>query len=189
MRRSPERSPRPRASVRGVLTYVLGWGLVAVLVVVVVTALVRDGEEEVALPPIEATDLAVAASEAGCLLRSGPVRESGLEVDGPSGRPAHPAVYDAPGPSARAIVAALRRGTIVIDYRPDLREEIVDDLTALQRAVPRATIVAPNARMRYSVAARTWRRLLACPRLGAQVTDAVRLFRGRYIGSGPDPPR
>ena len=31
-----------------------------------------------------------------------------------------------------------------------------------------------------------WRRLLGCSRFGGGTIDAIRLFRGRFIGTGPD---
>jgi hypothetical protein len=81
----------------------------------------------------------------------------------------------------------MRHGIVVIQYRPGLSAGLLDVLTALQSAVPKGTIVAPNAtRMPYEVAATAWRRVLGCPRLDATTIDAVRLFRGRFVGSTPD---
>ena len=53
--------------------------------------------------------------------------------------------------------------------------------------MPEGTIVAPNdTGMRFELAVVAYRRLLGCPRFTAQALDAVQLFRGRYLGSGPD---
>jgi hypothetical protein len=46
--------------------------------------------------------------------------------------------------------------------------------------------VTPNEDMPYLVAVVTWRRLLGCRTVSDVTTDAVQLFRGRYLGSGPD---
>ena len=40
--------------------------------------------------------------------------------------------------------------------------------------------------MRYEVAVAAYRRLLGCTRFTDAAIDAIRLFRGRYIGIGPD---
>ncbi len=86
------------------------------------------------------------------------------------------------------LTAALRRGVIVISYRKDT----VDagrraQLRALQTAVPDGTIVTPDVSgMRYEVAVAAYRRLLGCGRFTDATIDAIRLFRGRYLGTGPE---
>ena len=161
----------------------------AAAVVLLATTLVHDDarDEDVALPPIVATELTAAAAKAGCVLRRGRVRGRGLVTGGPRSAPAEPAVYEDRRPPAPAIVAAIRRGAVVIDYRPDVPRDGIEALGALQRAVPRGTILAPNGEMEFVVAVTAWRRLLGCRRLDGRTLDAVRLFRGRFIGSGPDP--
>lgn len=60
-------------------------------------------------------------------------------------------------------------------------------MQALQQTVPAGTVLAPERiRTRYEVTIAGWRRLLACPRFTDATVDAMRLFRGRFIGSGPD---
>jgi hypothetical protein len=39
--------------------------------------------------------------------------------------------------------------------------------------------------MRSAVVARAYRHLLVCPRFGAHALDALRLFRGRFVGTAP----
>jgi hypothetical protein len=87
---------------------------------------------------------------------------------------------------AGALRAALRHGTVVLRYRPGLTKELVSKLLAIQKTIPRATILAPGTRrMRDAVEMTAYRRLLACPRLSTEGIDALRLFQGRYLGSGP----
>jgi len=143
-------------------------------------------EEEVSLPPVRQTELTEAATAAGCELRGNrPADPRGPAVDGPRAAPAAPGVYSRPV-SGGALVGAIRRGTIVIHYRPPLAEDRVDQLEELQKAVPVGTIVTPNEGMRYVLAVTAWRRLLGCRRFDGGTVDAIRLFRGRFIGSGPD---
>jgi len=169
--------------------YVVGWALTGVVGAVVVVALLRGGEDEVSLPPVRETQLTQAAREAGCVLRSGaPSRSDEPQVDGPPSAPARPGFYERER-SAASIGGALRRGVIVISYRRSVPEGRREELEKVQSAVPEGTIVVPNDRMRFAVAVSGWRRLLGCRRLEPKTLDAMRLFRGRYIGSGPEAPR
>jgi len=162
--------------------------LIAGLAVVgVASALLRLGrEEEVNLPPLRQTELTEAAVAAGCELRGDrPADPRGPAVDGPKAAPAAPGVYLRPV-NGRALVGAIRRGAIVIHYRPPLAGDRVEQLEKLQEAVPSGTIVTPDRGLRYALAVTAWRRLLGCSRFGGGTIDAIRLFRGRFIGTGPD---
>lgn len=72
----------------------------------------------------------------------------------------------------------------MIYYRRDLPAEHVRELRVVQSAVPAGTSVAPNDDMRFVVAVTAWQRLLGCTQWTEGIVDAVRLFRGRYIGRG-----
>lgn len=184
-----------RTSRRALTLYVAGWlaaGTIAGAALLVAVGSGDgdgDGNADVSLPPVQQTDLRVAAVGAGCVLRAGPSRRRDEPpVDGGPAPPAAAGYYDAAPPTAR-LVGAMRRGVVVISYRPDVAQEHRKRLRALQRAVPQGTIVAPNAGMRFAIAVTAWRRLLGCRRIGAGTLDALRLFRGRFVGSGPDSPR
>lgn len=173
---------------RGLARYVATWVVAGVLVVAAVAVLgPEDRSDPAGLPPVRETELTRAVRAAGCEIRTdrGPDALN-PPVDGPRGAAAEPGVYDPP-PAPDEIVGALRRGLIVIHYRRGIDEQLVHTLEAVQGAVPEGTIVAPNAtRMPYEVAATSWRRLLGCARFSERSLDAVRLFRGRFIGRGPD---
>lgn len=169
------------------LRYVAGWlAAGSVLVVLVFTLLPREGGDEVPLPPVRQTELSEAARAAGCELRAQgrrPILRPA--VSGPRGTAARPGVYSRMV-DPRALIGAVRVGTIVIHHRPALGDGTLDRLRTIQRAVPAGTILAPQADMPYLVAVTGWRRLLGCRRVDAATFDAIRLFRGRFIGSGPD---
>jgi hypothetical protein len=166
----------------------VAWLVAAGIVVGIVFAIFGNGDETVSLPPIRETELTDAASNSRCELRTdGRGERLNPPVNGPpGGRSARPGVYDKPLATAE-LTAALRRGIIVIQFRADLDGDVVKALKTLQEAVPEGTIVAPNGTgMRFDVTALAYRRLLGCPRFSTASLDAIRLFRGRFLGSGPD---
>lgn len=177
-----DESPPPKFSVRALLVYGAVWAAISAAVVFVVVTLV-DGEDSVTLPPVQEIELTAAARSAGCRLRTGEPPDPSIPVAGSAGRPARPGFYEDPPPSG-ALVGALRVGVIVLHYDPELPSSRIDELRVVQRAVPEGTIVTPNGTMGFAVAATAWRRLLGCPRMTDATIDALRLFRGRYIGQG-----
>lgn len=189
---SPRLPTRPRPPRQpGLLRYVLGWaGGAALAVAALLAVLGREDEDAVTLPPVRQIELTAAARSAGCELRSGPRSDvPGLPLPGArGGRAAPPGVYERT-PDRAGLVAAVRRGVIVIQHRADLPGDELDELRTLQKAIPQGTIVTPEpVTTRYAVAVVAWRRLLACRTYAAGAVDAIRLFRGRFIGSGPDRP-
>jgi hypothetical protein len=134
---------------------------------------------------VRETRLTDAAGQSRCELRTGAALNP--PADGPAGgRPARPGFYDTPVASAQ-LGAAVRRGIIVIQYRAGLGDDGIDALKNLQTAFPNGTIVAPNAtRMHFEVAVTAYRRLLGCRQFSPRVLDAIQLFRGRFLGSGPE---
>ncbi len=176
------------ASRRAVIAYALAWLVAAGLAVGLVFALF-GGNEDVTLPPVESTELEQAAVHGRCqFVTARPGQQLNPPVDGAGGvRPAAAGVYDKPLATA-SLVAAQRKGIVVIQFRVGLRDEVRKQLDQLQAAVPKGTIVVPNAtEMPFEVAVTAYRRLLGCPRFSESGVDAVRLFRGRFLGSGPDP--
>jgi hypothetical protein len=172
---------------RAIARYTVVWAAVAAIGAAVVIALLREPTPPVRLPPVRHTQLEVAVRHAGCTLRRGDggPRVSAL-IDGPRGTPARPAFYDTAVARSR-LAAAVRRGLVVISYRAGLARKRVEQLRALQSVAPQGTIVTPDdARARGEILVAAYRRLLACPRFTDVALDALRLFRGRYIGIGPD---
>jgi hypothetical protein len=186
--RSPAGQPG-RGTPRGaLLVYAGGWLLGVGLIVGLVLAIFGNGDDTVNLPPVRETELVDAAVQSRCELRTARTGERlNPPVDGPAGAAAaEPGFYDQPVAST-ALAAAVRRGIIVIQFRANLDGHRVESLKTLQAAVPSGTIVAPNdTGMRFELAVTAYRRLLGCPRFSEQALDAVQLFRGRFLGSGPE---
>lgn len=170
------------------LLYAAAWLAGVGLVVGLVFVFFGAGDGTVSVPPVRETELVDAAVQSRCELRTArPGERLNPPVDGPVGaRAAKPGVYDQPVASAD-LAAAVRRGIIVIQFRDGLDGRLVDALKALQAAMPAGTIVAPNGSgMRFELAVTAYRRMLGCPRFSAQGLDAIQLFRGRFLGSGPE---
>lgn len=174
---------RAGAIARYALARIALGGVIAALALVVLD----EPAGRPALPPMHQTELLPAVRSAGCTLRHARPHERVLPpVDGRRGPSARAAFYRTSPPVGR-LTAAVRRGVIVIYYVPRLGDGRLRQLEALQTVVPGGTIVAPDTTgMRYAVAVAAYRRLLACPRFTDAAIDAIRLFRGRHIGTGPD---
>jgi hypothetical protein len=188
--RGPFRSPHFANSRLAVAVYAAAW-LAAAAVIAVFAVVLLDslgGDDEVTLPPLRETKLADAARDAGCELRHADAGERlNPPVDGAAAAvPAAAGFYEHPV-STPSLIAALRRGVVVIQVAPNLDDEDAGLVRTIQETVPEGTIVAPNASgMSYTVAITAYRRLLGCRALNERTLDAVRLFRGRFVGRGPD---
>ena len=181
---------RHKAGVRADIRAVSGYALVCVAIGAAAAALLvallgdADPRSGVSLPPVRQTQLVEAAQSSNCRLRrTKPVRlrDATSQTAG-----VRPGFYDEALPD-QLLNVALRRGVIVILYRRGIDRERVEQLRSLQTVVPTGTIVAPGgAASRYEVAVTAYRRLLECAEFTDGAIDAIRLFRGRYIGTGPD---
>ncbi|MBK5220494.1 MAG: DUF3105 domain-containing protein [Thermoleophilia bacterium] len=140
------------------------------------------------------TDLEAAAKAAGCQLRLG-LKDEGKEhippgsptpeygTDPPtSGNHVEPPYQQADGaysemPEEIDIVHSLEHGRMEIQYAPDLPEAAQLELKGLFETMYGATLLFPNDKMPYEVAATTWTNLLGCPTYkGAATLDAIRAF-------------
>jgi hypothetical protein len=168
--------------------YVAAWlAGTAVVAVLAIVLLDDDAPDDVSLPPIRETQLVDAARQAGCELRRARPRErTDPAVDGPAAPRAADAGFYDEAPDVSTLIAALRRGVVVIHFQPELDGERVDELREVQEAAPNGTIVTPNSTMGFEVAATAYRRLLGCPHATNASMEAALLFRGRFLGSGPE---
>jgi hypothetical protein len=150
------------------------------------------------------TNLAAAARAAGCDLRLH-LKDEGhnhIPVGSPapnyktnpptSGDHVEPPYQQADGaytemPEEIDFVHSLEHGRMEIQYSPDLPEKDQLALKGLYDTMYGATLLFPNDKMPYEVAATTWTNLLGCPTYkGAATLDAIRAFGkatwGRYGG-------
>jgi Protein of unknown function (DUF3105) len=155
-------------------------------------------------PPVKVADLKDAAKQAGCELRLKLKDEGsnhipaqspspGYETNPPtSGNHVEPPYQQADGaysevPVEINIVHTLEHGRLEIQYAPNLPEKDQLALKGLYDTMYGATLLFPNDKMPYKVAATTWTNMLGCPDYrGAITLDAIRAFGkdtwGRYGG-------
>jgi hypothetical protein len=163
-------------------------------------------DERAGIPPAapKTTDLKTAAKQAGCQLKLH-LRDEGhehippgseppaYETDPPtSGAHVEPPFQQADGaysetPAEIDYVHSLEHGRLEIQYKPSLPEEDQLALKGLYDTMYGASLMFPNAKMPYAVAATTWTNMLVCPKYeGAKTLDAIRAFGketwGKYGG-------
>ena len=179
-----------------VVRYAAAWLLAGCLAAGAVVTAVRGPSEPsgpTAEPRPAAVETPAARPAGGCVVRrdSGRGTRSALRVIqpptlGPPATPARLGVHTRP-PRPAALVGALRRGYIVVQYRPSLDREVVRTLhREFGRGGP-PTVVTPDATgMRFAIAVTAWSRLLGCPSADERSRAAAQEFRRRYAGVGPD---
>lgn len=153
-----------------------------------------DNREGIAPAAAETTNLEDAAKAAGCQLRLR-LRDEGAQHIPPgsetpdyqtnpptSGPHVDPPYQQADGaysetPAEIDVVHSLEHGRLAIQYAPDLPEQAQLELKGLYDTMYGASLLFPNDRMDYEVAATTWTNLLGCPTYEGQATlDAIRAF-------------
>jgi Protein of unknown function (DUF3105) len=161
----------------------------------------REGPEP---PPVKVANLKEAAKKAGCELRRNlkdegkthlpPTAQEPVYGTNPpaSGNHAEPPYQQADGAYSEPVkplffIHSLEHGRMTIQYSPDLSESAQEELVGLYDTMYGATLLFPNEKMSYEVAAVTWTNLLACDEYkGAITLDAIRDFGkatwGRYGG-------
>jgi hypothetical protein len=163
-----------------------------------------DEREGIPPPAPKVTDLKQAAKQAGCKLELH-LEDEGHEHIPPkspepnyktnpptSGNHVEPPYQQADGayseePEAIDYVHSLEHGRMEIQYSPSLPEKEQLELKGLYDTMYGATLLFPNKKMPYQVAATTWTNLLGCPEYkGAITLDAIRAFGketwGKYGG-------
>jgi hypothetical protein len=163
-----------------------------------------DSRAGTAPAPVKVADLAAAAKKAGCVLRL-KLPDEGHEhipVGSPppnyktnpptSGNHVEPPYQQADGayremPAEIDFVHSLEHGRLEIQYSPKLPRKDQLALKGLYDTMYGATLLFPNEKMPYEVAATTWTNLLGCPTYkGAITLDAIRDFGratwGKYGG-------
>ena len=154
--------------------------------------------------PVKVANLETAAKQAGCKLMmhlkdeghqhiSPGSPEPHYETNPPtSGAHVEPPYQQADGaysemPEAIDFVHSLEHGRLEIQYKPSLPERDQLALKGIYDRMYGATLLFPNTKMPYAVAATTWTHLLGCTSYkGAITLDAIRDFGkatwGKYGG-------
>jgi uncharacterized protein DUF3105 len=163
-----------------------------------------DEREGIAPPPPQVTNLKQAAKQAGCRLELH-LKDEGHEHIPPtsptpdyktnpptSGKHVEPPYQQADGayaeePAPIDYVHSLEHGRMEIQYAPSLPEEEQLELIGLYDTMYGATLLFPDKKMPFQVAATTWTNLLGCPEYKGSITlDAIRAFGketwGKYGG-------
>ena len=92
----------------------------------------------------------------------------------------------APPPTGQ-VVHAQEHGRVVIQYRPGIAREKLEQLVALYEEDPQHVLLVENATgMRCEVAATAWGQGVLCETLTDRSFDALRAFRDRYRDRGPE---
>lgn len=155
-------------------------------------------------PPVKVADLKKAAKEANCDLRLHLPEEGHVHIPPTAATPEYktnpptsgnhvePPYQQADGayketPEEIDYVHSLEHGRMEIQYSPSLPEKDQLALKGLYDTMYGATLLFPNEKMPYEVAATTWTNLLGCPTYeGAKTLDAIRAFGketwGKYGG-------
>lgn len=163
-----------------------------------------DEREGIPPPSPQVTNLKEAAKKAGCKLelhledeghehipQSSP--EPNYKTNPPtSGKHVEPPYEQADGAFAETpkmidAVHSLEHGRLEIQYAPGLPEKQQLELKGLYDTMYGASLLFPNGKMPWRVAATTWTNLLGCPEYKGSVTlDAIRAFGketwGKYGG-------
>jgi hypothetical protein len=153
-----------------------------------------DDRAGTAPPAVKITDVKAAAKQAGCDLKLG-LKDEGKEhipqgspppdykTNPPtSGNHVEPPYQQADGayaemPDEIDFVHSLEHGRMEIQYSPSLPEPDQLALKGVYDTMYGATLLFPNDRMPYDVAATTWTNLIGCPTYkGAITLDAIRDF-------------
>ncbi|MDX6626340.1 MAG: hypothetical protein QOE56_1329 [Solirubrobacterales bacterium] len=163
-----------------------------------------DEREGIAPPAEKVSDLETAAKKAGCVLKLN-LKDEGHEHIAPgspepkyetnpptSGNHVEPPYQQADGayremPEPIDFVHSLEHGRLEIQYDPSLPEKQQLELKGLYDTMYAASLLFPNPKIPYAVAATTWTNLLGCPTYKGSITlDAIRDFGkatwGKYGG-------
>jgi hypothetical protein len=168
------------------------------------------------VPAAQVTDLPQAVRASGCTETTSPsegnshLSNPGEKVKYKSNPPVTGDHYiEAPqegafgpgqSPPVEHLVHILEHGRVIFWYRPNAPAPVRANLKALYDEDPTQVALAPKPDMPFEVAASAWEggdngrsgeegargHLLGCRRMNDRVYDALRAFRDRYRGRGPE---
>ena len=153
------------------------------------------------IPPRKTTDLAVAAKQAGCVVRTFP-SEGRTHITGPGTYRTNPPTsgnhnpVPAPDgdysgqqtPAKENFVHTLEHGRIEFQYAPGTPNRVIGQMRTLfaEQGSYHDLLFENNTKMPYQVAATAWTHLIGCTRVTPQMWDALRAFRITYTDKAPE---
>jgi hypothetical protein len=153
------------------------------------------------IPPRKTTDLAVAAKQAGCVVRTFP-NEGRTHITGPGTYRTNPPTsgnhnpVPAPDgdysgqqtPAKENFVHTLEHGRIEFQYAPGTPNRVIGQMRTLfaEQGSYHDLLFENNTKMPYQVAATAWTHLIGCTKVTPQMWDALRAFRITYTDKAPE---
>lgn len=156
-------------------------------------------------PQIKDADLDAAAKAAGCVVKTDLPNEGSTHLPvgskapnyktnpPTSGNHVEPPFQQADGaysevPLEIDVVHSLEHGRIAFQYDPNLSEEDQLALRGMYDTLYSGSLLFPNDKMPYAVAATAWQNMIGCTEFKGQATlDAMRDFGIQFGGRGPEP--
>lgn len=168
------------------------WGTLALLMAVTGTVActggsATDGDIELPAEMFEALDSPVLTGDEQQAILAGDQPGPAYNSDPPTSGPhaddfADCGVYRVEIPDIYQ-VHSLKRGTIIVQYRPTLQAASRQTLEDLTRALGRNIIVAPRSGLTAPIVLTAWTRRLALPEADA---DMIRAFHEQFTTDAPD---
>ena len=162
----------------------------------------REGTKTKAGPLATAAKLPLAAKAAKCVLRN-PKDEGNTHLtpsqptpkygsDPPTSGNHDPVplangVYESVIPTFRHAVHTLEHGRVEVEYQSSLPEADQLKLKGLIDEDFRDMVMFQNDKSQWEVSAAAWDHYLGCKAFNDKVLDAIRAFRDKYRGQGPEP--
>jgi hypothetical protein len=148
-------------------------------------------------PPQKIADLAQAAKAAGCILRNPPIegrshvtKDVKYKTNPPTSGNHYPipqedGVYTKTPPLTH-LVHTLEHGRIEIQYSRKISPRRLAQVGGLFNEEPAYTVLFPNDKMPYVLAATAWGHLAGCKKVTDESFDVIRAFKRRYLGAAPE---
>jgi hypothetical protein len=154
-----------------------------------------------AIPPLKNRNLASAAKQAHCIVKSYPQQGRThvttvvtYHTNPPTSGNHNPVPADdgdysgKPTPAKENYVHTLEHGRVEFQYRPGTPAKTIAQMRTLfsEQNGYHALLFENNTKMPYEVAATAWTRLIGCKSVNAHTWDALRDFRTAYTDTAPE---
>ena len=163
-----------------------------------------SASSSVKLPVRQETDLAKAATAAGCVVKSFPLegrdhttskvtyRTNPPTSGNHNPNPSEDGFYPNGAPPKERNVHALEHGRIEMQWKPGAPQNVISTLEAIfneplkGKAGYHQLLFENNTGMPFEVAVASWQHYLGCQTWNTKDIDAIRAFREQYVDKGPE---